>query len=172
MAAFTPRSSGPVFQVQVLRIAVMLATGKRTVSAALRLMGWSQETHVEHDHCVLNCAVWSNLGASRLRLTGLLAAFPRTSVRTRGCGSMRGCPPCRSAGCWSAIQTGHSSHKHSCLLTWTLKPHRSWNGACRGGQEKSRMKKPGHMWPSRHHNHGMIVVAHARRQCCGDSMRW
>ena len=61
MAAFAPLFSKPVFQhVQVLLVGAILSPGKRTVTQALRLMGKGQDTHFQHDHRVLNRAVWSS----------------------------------------------------------------------------------------------------------------
>jgi hypothetical protein len=41
---------------------------RRTVSAALRVMGLGQTGHFQRYHRVLNCAVWSGSGASRVLL--------------------------------------------------------------------------------------------------------
>ena len=53
----------------------MLAPGKRTVTAALRVMGLSGEVHFENYHRVLSRAVWSSRHASRILLQLLLDAF-------------------------------------------------------------------------------------------------
>jgi DDE superfamily endonuclease len=85
MAAFAPLFSQPVCpHVQVLVVGAILATGKRTVTAALRVMGLSQEKHFQQYHRGLNRAVWSNLGASRILLRLLLAAFAPTGVLVMG----------------------------------------------------------------------------------------
>ena len=57
--------------VQVLLAGAILAPGKRTVSAALRVMGLGQTEHFQRYHRVLNRAVWSGREASRV-LLGLL----------------------------------------------------------------------------------------------------
>jgi DDE superfamily endonuclease len=55
--------------VQVLLLAgAILAAGKRTVSAALRVMGFGQTEHFQRYHRVLNRAVWSGREASRVLL--------------------------------------------------------------------------------------------------------
>jgi hypothetical protein len=54
--------------VQVLLAGAILAPGKRTVSAALRLMGLGQTEHFQRYHRVLNRAVWSGREASRVLL--------------------------------------------------------------------------------------------------------
>jgi len=65
-----------VFQsVQVLLAGAILATGKRTVTSLLRVMGLSQERHFQTYHRVLNRAVWSSLAASRILLGLLVRAF-------------------------------------------------------------------------------------------------
>ena len=65
-----------VFQsVQVLLAGAILAPGKRTVTAVLRIMGLSQEPHFQTYHRVLNRAAWSSLAASRILLQLLVRAF-------------------------------------------------------------------------------------------------
>jgi hypothetical protein len=59
----------------VLGIGAILAPGKRTVTAILRIMGLSQERHFQNYHRVLNRAVWSNLALSLVLLRLLLNAF-------------------------------------------------------------------------------------------------
>jgi len=61
--------------VQVLLAGAILATGKRTVTSALRIMGLSQERHFQTYHRVLNRAVWSSLAVSRILLQLLVRAF-------------------------------------------------------------------------------------------------
>jgi hypothetical protein len=65
-----------VFQsVQVLLAGSILATGKRTVTSALRIMGLSQERHFQNYHRVLNRSAWSSLAASQILLQLLVRAF-------------------------------------------------------------------------------------------------
>jgi len=59
----------------VLVIGAILAPGKRTVTAILRIMGLSQERHFQNYHRVLNRAVWSNLALSLVLLRLLLNTF-------------------------------------------------------------------------------------------------
>jgi hypothetical protein len=59
----------------VLLVGAILAPGKRTVTAALRIMGLSQERRFQNYHRVLNRAVWSNLVLSLVLLRLLLNAF-------------------------------------------------------------------------------------------------
>lgn len=59
----------------VLLIGSILAPGKRTVTAILRIMGLSQERHFQNYHRVLNRAVWSNLMLSLVLLRLLLNTF-------------------------------------------------------------------------------------------------
>lgn len=69
----------PVFQertwvkAQVLVVGAILATGKRTVSAALRVMGLSGESQFSKYHHVLNRAVWSSLELSQVLLELLVS---------------------------------------------------------------------------------------------------
>lgn len=76
IVAFAPLFSKRVFQsVQVLLTGAILATGKRTVTAVLRVMGRDQQTHFQTYHRVLNRAVWSSLAASRILLSLLVRTF-------------------------------------------------------------------------------------------------
>jgi DDE superfamily endonuclease len=73
---FAPLFSKPVWEhANVLLIGAILAPGKRTVSACLRVMGLSQEKCFVNYHRVLNRARWSALAASRLLLRLLIASF-------------------------------------------------------------------------------------------------
>ena len=57
---------------QILFIGAILATGKRTVTAALRVMGLSDEPHFANYHQVLNRAVWSSQHMSEILLALLM----------------------------------------------------------------------------------------------------
>lgn len=61
-------------KAQILFIGAVLATGKRTVTAALRVMGLSEERHFSNYHQVLNRAVWSARHMSEI-LLGLLMKY-------------------------------------------------------------------------------------------------
>jgi len=65
---------------KVLLIGAILAPGKRTVTAALRVMGRSDEAQFQNYHCLLNRAVWSPFAASRIRLRLLVDAFAPSDV--------------------------------------------------------------------------------------------
>jgi DDE superfamily endonuclease len=54
--------------VQVLLAGAILAPGKRTVSAALRVMGLGQTKQFQRYHRVLNRALWSGREARRVLL--------------------------------------------------------------------------------------------------------
>jgi hypothetical protein len=62
-------------RAQVLVIGAILATGKRTVSAVLRVMGRAGERNYGRYHEVLSRAVWSGLAASGILLRLLLRTF-------------------------------------------------------------------------------------------------
>ena len=69
IAVFAPVFSKPVWpHVTGLSTGAILAPGRRTVTAALRVMGLWAEPHVQRSHRVLTRAVWSPLTASRLLL--------------------------------------------------------------------------------------------------------
>src|SRR5229473_5187709 len=63
------------YKVEVLVTGAILTTGKRTVSAVLRVMGLSQDRNYAMYHHVLSRAVWSGLAASAILLRLLLQAF-------------------------------------------------------------------------------------------------
>jgi hypothetical protein len=71
----------PLFQaktwrkVLVLLIGTILAPGKRTVTAALRVMGLGDEANYAKYHHVLNRAAWSPLGVAECLLRLLMKAF-------------------------------------------------------------------------------------------------
>ena len=71
----------PLFSKRVWKLALVLlvggilAPGKRTVTAALRIMGLSQDRHFQNYHRVLNRAIWSNLALSLILLRLLLKTF-------------------------------------------------------------------------------------------------
>lgn len=60
---------------QVLVVGAILAPGKRTVTAALQVMGLKDEQQYQNYHRVLNRARWSPLAASQILLGLLLTAF-------------------------------------------------------------------------------------------------
>ena len=60
---------------QVLIVGAILAPGKRTVTAVLRIMGLSQDSQFQNYHRVLNRAVWSPRAASRVMLRLLVDTF-------------------------------------------------------------------------------------------------
>ena len=66
-------------KAQVLIMGTLLAHGRRTVTAALRQMGRSEETDFSLYHQVLNRAQWSALKLSRLLLLALIKAFVAAS---------------------------------------------------------------------------------------------
>jgi len=76
LAPFTPAFTKPTFaKVQTLICGAILAPGKRTVSAALRVLGLEQEANFGKYHRVLNQASWSPMQLSRILLGMLIWAF-------------------------------------------------------------------------------------------------
>src|SRR5438046_4313723 len=70
--AFAPHFSNCIWQhAQVLLIGAILAPGRRTVTAVLRIMGLSQERQFQKYHRVLNRAPWSSVAVAR-ELLGLV----------------------------------------------------------------------------------------------------
>ncbi len=76
LAPFAPLFSRPVWRhVQVLLAGAILAPGRRMGSSALRAVGLGNLAQFQRDHRVLNRAIWSGLGASRILLGLLVATF-------------------------------------------------------------------------------------------------
>jgi hypothetical protein len=76
---FAPVFSKRVWEhVQVLVVGALLAPGKRTVTAVLRVMGLSQERHFQNYHRVLNRARWLTLAVAHV----LLGMVVRTCAPT------------------------------------------------------------------------------------------
>src|SRR3954454_11385065 len=76
LAAFAPLFSDRVWiKAQTLVVGALLATGRRTVCAVLRIMGLGQERHFTNYHRVLNRDTWSCLAAGQV-LLGLIVAVP------------------------------------------------------------------------------------------------
>jgi hypothetical protein len=79
LAPFAPLFDRRVWPYAVvLVVGTLLAPGKRTVTAALRVMGLAHTRRFERYHRVLNRAQWSSLAASRVLLSLLVAAFVPT----------------------------------------------------------------------------------------------
>jgi len=66
--------------VKILLVGAILAPGKRTVTACLRVMGLSQERQFQVYHRVLNRAKWSSRKLSRVLLKLLLQAFVKADA--------------------------------------------------------------------------------------------
>jgi len=76
LAPFAPLFARRVWHhALVLVVGAILTPGRRTVCAALRVMGLSQTKRWTRYHRVLNRAKWSSLAASRVLLGLLVAAF-------------------------------------------------------------------------------------------------
>jgi hypothetical protein len=73
---FVPLFSRRIWpHVQVLLTGAILAPGKRTVSAVLRVMGLGQTEHFQRYHRVLNRATWSDREVSCVLLGLLVKTF-------------------------------------------------------------------------------------------------
>ena len=82
---FQPLFSKSVWKnAQTLLAGAILAIGKRTVTACLRVTGKSADQHFQNYHRVLNRAQWSALTASRLLLRLLLSTFAPTGALVFG----------------------------------------------------------------------------------------
>src|SRR3954471_23815918 len=76
LTRFAVAFTAPTFRhVQVLVAGTVLASGRRTVAAALRAVGLGEERRFATYHRVLNRGVWSALAVSRLLLDLLVHTF-------------------------------------------------------------------------------------------------
>lgn len=76
---FQPFFSKSVWEnAQTLLVGAILAIGKRTVTACLRVMGKSDDPHFQNYHRVLNRASWPVLALSRVLLLLLVKTFAPT----------------------------------------------------------------------------------------------
>ena len=76
---FAPLLSKRVWEhAQVLIVGALLAPGKRTVTAVLRVMGLSQEGQFQKYHRVLNRARWSSVAVARVLLNLVVDTFVPT----------------------------------------------------------------------------------------------
>lgn len=76
IVAFAPLFSKPVFEhAKLLLVGSLLAIGKRTVTACLRVCGKAQERHFQNYHRVLNRARWSPLAGAQILLHLLVSTF-------------------------------------------------------------------------------------------------
>lgn len=76
---FAPHFSNCIWQhARVLLWGAILTPGRRTVTAALRIMGLSEERQFQTYHRVLNRAVWSSWALSRTLLKMLVRTFVPT----------------------------------------------------------------------------------------------
>ena len=81
LARFAPLFSARVWvHAQVLLVGAMLASGPRTVTAALRVMGLALESRFTNYHRVLSRATWSARQGSRILLGLLLAVLVPTGA--------------------------------------------------------------------------------------------
>lgn len=73
---FAESFTRPIWQhAQILLIGTILDTGKRTVTAALRIMGLSHEQNFSKYHRVLNNARWNSWQLVKILLGLLLSWF-------------------------------------------------------------------------------------------------
>ena len=76
LEGFAPVFSARIWpQVQLLVVGALLSPGKRTVTAALRVLGLADDPKFGTFHRLLSRARWSSLQASRVLLGLLMAAF-------------------------------------------------------------------------------------------------
>lgn len=73
---FAPAFSDRIWDlVQIMVVGAILAPGKRTVTAVLRVMGLSEEKQFQNYHRILNRAKWSGLVVSQILLGLIVTTF-------------------------------------------------------------------------------------------------
>ena len=74
--------TNPTWQkAQLLLVGAILTTGQRTVAAALRVMGRSDQREYARYHEVLNRAVWSSRAVARVLLLCCSSTWIGATVR-------------------------------------------------------------------------------------------
>ena len=68
------------YWAQVLLVGAILAPGKRTVTAALRVLGLKDDKQYQNYHRVLNRAKWSGLLVSKILLGLLVPVFVKAGM--------------------------------------------------------------------------------------------
>jgi DDE superfamily endonuclease len=85
MTTFAPLFTKRVWHhVQVLLVGAILAPGKRTITAVLRVRGSAHAKAFQHYHRVLNCDVWSGLEGARLLLLLLVSLLAPSGTLVMG----------------------------------------------------------------------------------------
>jgi DDE superfamily endonuclease len=121
LALFAPAFSQPTFaRAQLLAVAAILCTGRRTVCNLLRLLGWLGHGAPSSYHRVLSQAKWSGLRLAALLVRFLVRHFwPRGPIRLAGDdtvsehpgkkvhGKARHRDPVRSSHRYTAYRYGH-----------------------------------------------------------------
>jgi hypothetical protein len=140
IVAFQPLFSKSVWNnAQTLLAGALLAIGKRTVTACLRVMGQSDDKHFQNYHRVLNRARWSALAASRLLRRLLIATFAPTGELVFGLDDTierrRGEKIGATGICRDPVRSSHSHFVKASGLRWfscLLLQSVPWASAVRG----------------------------------------
>ncbi len=83
IVVFQPLFTKPTWEnAKVLLLGVLLARGKRTVTACLRVVGLGDEEHFQNYHRVLNRAKWSAMDGARILLGLIILTFASVLQKT------------------------------------------------------------------------------------------
>lgn len=108
--------------VRILLIGAILSPAERTITAALRVMGLSQEKHFQNYHRVLNRAVWSSLEASHILLELLINTFAVSGPIIMGLDDTIECrrgPKIKAKGIYrDPVRSSHSHMVKASGLRW------------------------------------------------------
>ena len=84
IVVFQPLFTKPTWEhAKVLVLGALLARGKRTVTACLRIVGLSEDDHFQNYHRVLNRAPWDTLQAAKILFGLLMLLSPWCGVAER-----------------------------------------------------------------------------------------
>lgn len=126
---------------KILLVGAILAPGKRTVTAVLRVMGLRDERQFQNYYRVLNHAVWSPRAVSRALLRLLVSAFSLE-------GSQSGIRPCPRPS-FEALESHPCFHpfrpyppKSAGLATVWLHDISIYNPACADQESGSSTERP------------------------------
>ena len=125
LAPFAPLfADGTWAKAQTLAVGALLATGRRTVAAALRIMGRRQDRHFTNYHRVLNRDAWSCLAAGEILLGLILAVLPRDTPLVLAADDTierRNGRHIRAKGCYRDPVRSSKKHAIKCFgLKWVV----------------------------------------------------
>ncbi|MGH8847920.1 MAG: IS701 family transposase [Polaromonas sp.] len=123
IVVFQPLFTKPTWEnARMLLLGALLARGKRTVTACLRVVGLGDEEHFQNYHRVLNRAKWSALDAAKVLLGLIVLIFPPGGTIILGADDTverRRGPKISALGCYRDPVRSSKKHIIKCFgLKW------------------------------------------------------